>query len=358
MTIPTVTLLSLALAAPAAAAEPAAIRGQAKDAIDRGLKFLRSQQENDGSYSHHPGLTGMVVEAFARSPRAYREDDGPFVRLAVAYLLALQKKDGAIYDSNLPNYNTALALLALQAVGNPKHKETIGRAQRYLARLQSDAGEGYTTQDKFFGGIGYGSDERPDLSNLQLALEALKESGYADRKVYEQAVVFLNRVQNRSESNDQPWAGDDGGFVYAPNESKAGGFASYASMTYAGIKSLMYCNVAKNDPRVVDGWRWLKANWDLDSHPGMGKVGLYFYYQTLGKTLAVWGEPVFTDARGGKHAWYAELVGKLASLQRPDGSWLNDNPKYWEGNPVLATARAVLALSYGYAAWSVHHKLK
>jgi len=353
-------LLAVSLAAPPAYAAdpPAVLRGKVKDAIDRGLKFLRTQQDKGGSYGNYPGVTAMVVEAFARSPRAYREADGPFVRRGVEYLFSVQKKDGGIYEPNLPAYNTALAVLAISALDNPKHKEALGRAQRFLVGLQADGGEGYTKQDKFFGGIGYGSDERPDLSNLQFAIEALKESGWADKKVYDNAVVFLNRSQNRSESNDQPWAGSDGGFVYAPNESKAGGFTSYGSMTYAGIKSLMYCNVPKTDPRVVDGWKWLKSNWDLSSHPGMGQVGLFYYYQTLGKTLSIWEEPIFEDARGRKYDWYAELATTLLSVQRPDGSWKNDNPKYWEGNPILATARAVLALSYGWAGWSKHHGLK
>ncbi len=328
-------------------------KAHVKDAIDRGIKFLRAQQDPEGSYGKYPGLTAMVLEAYALSPRRYGVADGPFVRRASDWLASLQKPDGAIYDQNLPSYNTALSLLALQAVDPKGYAGAVTKAQRFLVALQSDEGEGYTKKDRFFGGIGYGSDERPDLSNLQLSLEALKRSGFSERKVYDNAIVFLNRVQNRSETNDMAWAKDDGGFVYAPNESKSPGgpFASYGSMTYAGIKSLMYCDVAKTDPRIVDGFKWIARNWDLSIHPGMGQVGLFFYYQTLAKTLSVRGDPTITDVRGVKHDWYGELATTLLAAQRPDGSWANDNPKYWEGNPVLATARAILALSYGYEAW-------
>ncbi len=350
--------VALALAVVAIGARPAKaaappLKGQVKDAIDRGIKFLRSQQDPAGSYGRYPGLTGMVLEAYARSPRRYRADDGPFVRKAVDWIAGLQKPDGSIYDQNLPSYNTALSLLALQAVDAKKHAAVIAKAQRFLGKLQSDGGEGYTAKDQFFGGIGYGSDERPDLSNLQLSLEALKESGFADKKVYDNAIVFLNRVQNRSETNDMAWAKDDGGFVYAPNESKAPGgpFTSYGSMTYAGIKSLMYCSVPKSDPRIVDGFKWIGRNWDLSTHPGMGEVGLFFYYQTLSKTLQAYGERNIKDAHGASHDWYAELAQTLLKAQKPDGSWQNANPRYWEGNPILATARAILALSYGYDTW-------
>jgi squalene-hopene/tetraprenyl-beta-curcumene cyclase len=34
------------------------------------------------------------------------------------------------------------------------------------------------------------------------------------------------------------------------------------------------------------------------------------------------------------------------SLQRPDGSWANDNNRFWENDPVLATAYSLLALEY------------
>jgi len=50
-----------------------------------------------------------------------------------------------------------------------------------------------------------------------------------------------------------------------------------------------------------------------------------------------------TDAKGMKHDWRAELVAKLASLQKPDGSWVGDK-RWMEDDPILVTAYAVLAL--------------
>mgnify|MGYP002046225124 CR=1 FL=1 len=51
------------------------------------------------------------------------------------------------------------------------------RARNWLIGLQADEGEGYSEGDLYYGGIGYGGDERPDLSNLQMALEALDAGG-------------------------------------------------------------------------------------------------------------------------------------------------------------------------------------
>ena len=41
---------------------------------------------------------------------------------------------------------------------------------------QIDEGEGYKQDHRYYGGVGYGGDERPDMSNLYLAIEGLKAS--------------------------------------------------------------------------------------------------------------------------------------------------------------------------------------
>jgi hypothetical protein len=47
-----------------------------------------------------------------------------------------------------------------------------------------------------------GDEQRPDLSNVQMALEALSASGLEKgNAAYQRALIFLSRCQNRSESN-------------------------------------------------------------------------------------------------------------------------------------------------------------
>ena len=58
------------------------------------------------------------------------------------------------------------------------------------------------------------------------------------------------------------------------------------------------------------------------------------------------GEDPFVDATGAKHDWRQELFDELKKRQKPNGSWANSNPAFLEGVPELATAFAVLALSY------------
>ena len=326
-----------------------ALKNEIRESIDRGLRWLKDQQEKNGSYLNHPGMTALVATAFMRSPRHYNEEDGPFMKNAIKYLVSMAKPDGSIFDKDLPNYNTSVALMALVETKNPAYKEIIQRAQGYLMLLQADEGEGYTPEDKMYGGIGYGSSLRPDMSNLQFSLRALKESGVPDdADVWEKAVKFIERCQNRSESNDQSWAGDDGGFVYYPGYSMAGGTRSYGTMTYAGILSFIYANVDKNDDRVQAAVRWIKDNYNLEENPPIGQQGLYYYYNTMSKALSTYGEPIITDSKGVEHNWYEELARKILSLQKTEGYWANENDRWMEVTPVLVTSYAILALSYGY----------
>jgi squalene-hopene/tetraprenyl-beta-curcumene cyclase len=351
-----------ALAAPPAPRPSAAGGGAApaaarlRTSVNRGLAYLRKSQQRDGSWQNYPGITAVCVLGFLRNGVGEKD---PAVARACAYLASLAKPNGAIYTDRLgpaqalPNYNTALAMTALHLTRNPRYAPIVRKAQQFLATSQYDEGEGFTPKDRQYGGIGYGSrEDNPDVSNLQNALEALRETGYPkDGDVFKKAITFLQRAQNRAESNDQAWAGNDGGFVYASSgESKAdeytrGKHSSYGSMTYAGVKSYLYCNVTRTDPRVVSAWGWLRANYSVTENPRMGSDGLYYYYHTMSKTLSVWGDRVFVDNKGQKRVWARDLSAAIIGRQKADGSWTNANARWRENDPALVTGYALVSLA-------------
>ena len=115
-------------------------------------------------------------------------------------------------------------------------------------------------------------------------------------------------------------------------------------MSYAGLKSYIYANLHKDDPRVVAAVNWLKKNYSVDENPALGAQGLYYYYLTLTKALTAYGDDTFTDAAGKTHDWRHELMKKLVSLQKFEGFWVNENNRWWEGDPVLVTSYSLLAL--------------
>ena len=351
-------------------------RDQARQSIASGLKYLLSQQKPDNTWQNPhepPGITAIVLKALVRDPN-FRND--PQVKRGYEALLKFQLDSGGIYKDALASYNTAIAISALATADNPQYKPAISKAVAYLKSLQwTDSIQGpkgekvVDAANPWYGGWGYGGQSRgagrPDLSNTQMALDALKDAGLPpDDPAFKAAAKFVSRLQNFSETNDRPWVDNDGGFIYGPSDSGVGeSFAgeytgpdgkrllrSYGSMTYAGLKSMVYAGLTKEDPRVLAAWAWVSRNWTLEENPGMrlgqpenANYGLYYYYQTLAKTLAVYGEPTISDPTGVKHNWPNEVVQKLSSLQRPDGSWVGDK-KWYEDNPVLATAYAVATL--------------
>src|SRR5262249_36635367 len=119
----------------------------------------------------------------------------------------------------LQNYVTSINVMALvEANRADKYKAIIGDAVKFLKKLQWDEDDGKDPKDDFFGGAGYDSKSRPDLSNTQFFLEALHAAGVPkDDPALQKALIFVSRCQNlKSEYNDRSWAGKimDGSFIY------------------------------------------------------------------------------------------------------------------------------------------------
>ena len=134
----------------------------------------------------------------------------------------------------------------------------------------------------------------------------------------------------------------------------------YGSMTYAGLKSLMYAGLTKDDPRVKAAWGWISNNYTMDENPGFRAAdpakaasGIFYYYHTLARCLNAYDEPTITDSKGQKHDWRVDLINKIGSIQKPDGSWVGD--KQWmEDSPVLVTAYCVISLEEAKADLAEH----
>ena len=241
-----------------------------------------------------------------------------------------------------------------------KYDKTIEEAAGFLKNLQWDDGEGHAETSQFYGGQGYGNHKRPDASNTSFFVDALQAAGEDPQsEAMQKALKFMSRCQNlQSPHNGQEFtqktsADDRGGFIYTPvgpetkaGETPEGGLRSYASMTYAGLKSFLYAGVKRDDIRVQAALDWISRHYSLDSNPGMGNQGLYYYYHVFAKALTAHKERFITDQQGVKHNWRAELVEELRSRQSPDGSWTNVADRWFEGDPNLVTAYSLLALSY------------
>ncbi|MBS0266608.1 MAG: hypothetical protein JSS02_32050, partial [Planctomycetes bacterium] len=92
--------------------------------------------------------------------------------------------------------------------------------------------------------------------------------------------------------------------------------------------------------------QWIRTQYTLDEHPGMAQGGLYYYYHTFAKCLDALNSPRFVDAKGVEHDWRSELAEHLLKRQKDNGSWVNSEKRWMEGDPNLVTAYALLTLVY------------
>lgn len=336
----------------------------ANSALKKAVAYLVAQQSEDGYFGEHPeiGFTGLAVAALAKSPFRNEPAVKPAIEKGVKRLLSQQKANGSFAGDDLrslDNYRTAISIMALVAVDPASYADQIEKAQKFLITMQMGPHNGADKdRDKnFYGGFRYDEEKgRADMSNTQMALQALNDSGLdPDSEVWKRAVVFLNRCQNRSESNDTGHAANDGGGIYAPNETKVKNgtvtlpdgrivYKSYGSMTYALLKCFIFAGVSKDDPRVQAAYDWIASHYTVEENPGLGQQGLYYYYNTMASTLAIYNSPRIKSSESKQYDWADDLVERLVALQREDGSWTNENDRWMEGSPVLVTAYASLAL--------------
>lgn len=351
--------------------------------------FLMKQQK-DGVFAvkmgdrsvTDPGFAALALAALQTKPESLRTDDEKkTIDAGCKWLVANQNEDGS-FGQRMQNYTTCAVVMALAKWNDEAKKPALVKAQKYVLALQYAESTKTAPSDVEYGGIGYGSKgERADLSNLQFAISALRDSGLeAKDQAFARAVVFLQRTQNLKATNDlsgkleikgadgkpvKMTAGDDGGGVYYPGESPAGYVdlpdgtrtpRSYGSMTYALLKTYTLCGIDGNDPRVKAAVKWIGANWTVAENPGFDPKagenerysGLFYYYLLVAQALDAMHVDTLAVTKDGKTidvAWRAELKKQIESMQRADGTWVNEKSSRWYENlDILCTCYAMLAL--------------
>ena len=353
------TLLSclVALGASAGALGADGVASARDAAISRGTAFLLARQAVDGHWSdaQMPALTALPLWALSTASAAVcpsRELASARTN-AAAFVLATQRPDGGFYvpkpgrgGSGLGNYNTSVCLASLFDSGLAP-KEPLLRARTYIASSQ------LVGDDTLAGGFGYDRLSRrryADLSNTSYAMSAMAKTASLEefrtdgKKAdldWDKALSFVENLMTK----DGP---ETGGAAYNERTPQAGTstnaqgrvhLRAYGSMTYAAVLSMCSAKLDRGDPRVRQSLEYLTKYWSVDENPGMGSQGLYYFYDIMARALSAAGV-----ADVGGHDWKRELTAKLVSLQKPDGSWANDNNRFWEADPVLCTSFALLVL--------------
>ena len=335
---------------------------EVKASVEKGLAWLKSRQKPNGAWSDEgmPALTALPLWSFA----AYGADAKvKEVDQAIAFLLAKQQPDGGIYvpvpgrkGGGLGNYNTSICVAALYATGSREVMPAVLKGRRYIAASQ------HVGDDVHAGGFGYDkeTDRRySDLNNTHFSMDAMRRTqGSEDSRPagerradinWDAALAYVLQMQNAEGETA-------GGFAYNTQDPKGGVqtnasgrvmLRAYGSMSYAGLLALIHVHLEKNDPRVRSVVDYGSRFWSLEENPGQGQQGLFFYFNIMARALSAAGlDALPKHAAEGEIRWRDEVVRKVISLQKPDGSWVNENNRWWENDPVLATSYALLALEF------------
>jgi hypothetical protein len=335
-------------------------------AIARGCEFLRTRQSPDGAwrsdvyamFKDGTALTPLVVVALQAADALPEER-----KKAAAWLAKMAKSDGTIDEGpdglTQPVYSAALSVTALSHPENAAHVKARDAWLKYLLDRQLTEQNGWSPEDKQYGGWGYYPlvPKKPvpgqivpaqqllesNLSATTFALDALTAAGVSDQKVWVAAGRFVRSCEN-----------PDGGFHFVyddPVRNKAGGdgtgrFYSYGSATADGIRS--WASIVKaTGMKVAVSMDWLDKNFSPDTHPGnyiptheSNRNAVFFYYAA---SVASTCQRVKAPDINSRPA-VALLTSALITKQQPDGSWINPVELVRENDPLLATTYAVQAL--------------
>ena len=327
-------LLLTGMIRPAYAAEIDAASVQR--AIDRGVAYLRSSQNDRGGWNEYGsqscGLTSLCTLSLLNA--GVSRDDPDMIR-AMRYLRLYEPKE---------TYSVALQTLVYCQLGAAGDLDRIRRNVRWLIDSQRNSGgAGHAGSWSYGNGLGNG-----DPSNSQfaiLALGAAKDRGIEiEPKVFEQSIAYWEKIQR-----------GNGGWGYGRSQPPTGSMtcAGIASMiigrdgTFAGSSKIVGDNIqccgnesSEKDP-VQAGLQWLGDRFTTEVNPGGDSMTFFYYLYALERVGRLSGRRFI-----GGHDWYREGAEQLLGVHDQfQGFWSGAGPM--ENNRDIATSFALLFLSKG-----------
>jgi hypothetical protein len=330
-------LLVLGAAGSARAAKEEPLVNKVRDAIDRGVQYLRDIEKGNGhwevdgmnSQGRRGGWTSLALLALLN---AGVKPDDPIIDRGLKFLRTIPPES---------TYVVGLQTMVFAAAGRNEDRERIQRNADWLIEAAFDRRGGFAGwsygKKNGFGGNG-------DNSNTQYALLGLHEAHLAGAKIDRK---YWKAIRDYYVQTQRP----DGGWGYAPHFNNG----STLTMTTAGLCGLLIASAELNSSREVmqptgaalhcgryeedkpaqDALRWIGGRFNV-------RYPQAIYYNLYGLERA--GR--LTGLRYlGFHDWYREGCEFLVGQQTPDGFWLPNGGH--DAFRVVATSFALLFLSKG-----------
>ena len=322
---------------------------QTEDAVMRALRWLKLQQQADGSWPRNkPAMTALAVLAFlAHNETPASPEFGETVRRGIEYLLASQPAGGQ-WRGNYEHYIVTYALCeAYGMTHNPGVRAAAERAVKLILDGQHPSG-----------GWDYGlaPGDRDDTSVMGWAAQALKAAMMADFYSDPEA---LRRASRLAVKGFQKNAHPEGGFGYT--SPARGGLSSVGTLCMQFHGAGGYAEVRRT-LELLGTWRpvWVgnrpgdaapPATTGVPGVPPGGSPQYYYYYGTQalfqegGKAWERWNTvmwPAYVKAQFVKTRVIADVEGELQDI----GWW--ENADQHSDRPVMDTCLAALQLMVYY----------
>lgn len=239
--------------------------GETEAAVLRALRWLKTQQQPDGSWKNHKlAMTGLALLAFsAHGETPASQEFGSTVEKAIQYLVEQQGEDGKGWQASKA-YEHAIATHAIcEAYALTRTPELKTVAERGLERIVTGQGE--------IGGFSYGlkGNDRNDTSIMSWCAQALKAGKAAGIEV-EGLDDCMRKATDAVKANAQP----SGGFGYCgPGDG---------GLTGNGVVAMQVLGAA-SDPEARRGLVVLDEatfNWEDE---GRFNKNYYWYHITQAK---------------------------------------------------------------------------
>jgi hypothetical protein len=278
---------------------------QLHSAVERGFRYLQSQQNADGSfgrgrYGRNVGITALAGIAFmADGHLPGRGVYGDVVERALEFVLAHSTESGllAAETSHGPMYGHGFAALFLAEIYGMNSQDrrvhdALVKAVELIVGTQNDEG-GWR-----YNPVPYDADVSVTIAQV-MALRAARNAGIrVPRETIDRAVEYIRACQN-----------PDGGFKYMLH---TGGSAW--PRTAAGVATLFYAGIYEDDS-IDRGIEYLmRVSLPGETRPSEAHYYYGHYYAVQAMYLA-----------GGEHwqRWWPAIRTELLSRQTGNGAWMD-----------------------------------
>jgi hypothetical protein len=304
---------------PDGSASKGMINTRTEEAIRKGLSYLNSRRERDGSfgtggYRGNVAVTSLAAMSFmCAGHQPNRGTYGRVVLDALRFVLSKENVNGGqpgflhnpMASPHGPMYGHGFATLFLAEVYGMVHeralreelREKLHRAVKLILRSQRRNAEGgwrYTPTS-------FDADLSVTICQI-MALRSARNAGiFVPKSAVDRCTAYVKGCQDRME----------GWFRYMRRGGGGGGPQGFAR-TAAGVCALNAAGIYKS-PEVEAGLKFLLRN---KPGSGFGRPDMHYFYGHYYAVQAMW-------TAGGSYwsEWYPAIRDELLSRQMADGSW-------------------------------------